>query len=175
MKFKLLFILLAVFAMSCSEDDVKEALDQNETITVDESILVDLDENSPTEFSAVRDFDASLAGFTLKDVTIQSFIFEITSYTGDAAVGDITIENASLTFVGTNPEVSVNISSFNVADAFAQPQELKDALDATAISAIKAKILADEEITIDMSASVDKVPANFEVTLTFVLNVTAGI
>ncbi len=172
MKYPIFILLFTVFAFGCSEDDVKEALEQNQTVTVDQRINIDLSETDPKEIDESETFEASLLGFTLTNVQIQSLTFDVTGYIGQAAVGDVSLEGATLEFVGTG--VSVDISKINLADAVSAPAiDLTSVLDAAALTAIQNKILAEEEITVNLSASVDKVPANFEVTLTFVLNLTA--
>lgn len=175
MKSKLLLSMVAVFAMACSADDVKELTRQDQTFVLTQTAPIAAVENGPLTYSVTKEFDATadVAVFTDKidKVTLNSVTMMISDYS-TTLDSDVSLTAAVLTIDNLSLEIN---SAINLADADASNAEIALTLPAEAVNLIQAKLLADKKLSIELSASVDKVPVNFTVELNLDVTVSGTI
>ena len=112
MKFKLLFILLAIFAMSCSEDDVQELTEVTQNFTASETVDVSIGANDPLSYSLSRTIDASLNNFDISSVEVVSVTAEITSVL--VQNGPTNLTEATIELVGTG--IALTLSDIDLSN-----------------------------------------------------------
>lgn len=169
MKFKLLFILLAVFAMSCSDDDVQELTEITQDFTASESVDVSIGANDPLTYSLTRTIDASINNFDISSVEVVSVTAEITSVLIQNGATNLT--EASIEIVGTN--IALTLSDIDLSNTVGNVYEFN--IPADALATLGSAIAASESIILNMTATVDNKPVDFTLELTFNLKATGNL
>ncbi|UII32498.1 hypothetical protein LVD17_01425 [Fulvivirga ulvae] len=170
----------------CSSDDV----DDLTTITIDseleQSFQVSVAETGPTTVNSEKTFDATSDaqvlnfGEKISGYEMDSLTLEFTSYVGSA---DINLDNASLTIkkadgssLGSFTLVpSGNLQAINLKEFDDNNVVITITFDATSTQAIADAFLADNKISIAVTASVDGQPADFTVEAILYLKVSGSL
>lgn len=172
MKTKLLLAVAAVFMMACSADDVEELSRITQDFTATQSIDVSIPDGPVTTFSASKEFDLTddVKGFDSKldDVKIVGLTIDFSDYS--SPVDPVTITDASLSVEGTGVTLEIP-NDIDLSTVSSVTLTIPDA----ALSTIEAKLLTDKKMSVSMSATVDKVPVDFTMTLSFDIEVTGTL
>lgn len=169
MKFKLLFILLAIFAMSCSEDDVQELTEVTQNFTASETVDVSIGANDPLSYSLSRTIDASLNNFDISSVEVVSVTAEITSVL--VQNGPTNLTEATIELVGTG--IALTLSDIDLSNTVGNVYTFD--IPADALTTLGSAIAASETIIVNMTATVDNKPVDFTMELTFNLKATGNV
>ena len=168
MKYFIFIFLLSIVGFSCSEDDVKELLSTDQTLTASESFDIDIDEDDPLTYTDSETIEASVAGIEITEVEILSLNATITNVLAPEAVN---LTTASLVFEGTGVQLDFPETELTTGATF----ELASTIPQNVIDALEAKLLADEEVTINATATVDGAPINFTISIDLEIKVTGTV
>ncbi len=168
MKYFIFIFLLSIVGFSCSEDDVKELLSTDQTFTASESFDIDIDEDDPLTYTDSETIEASVAGIEITEVEILSLNATITNVLAPEAVN---LTTASLVFEGTGVQLDFPETELTTGATF----ELASTIPQNVIDALEAKLLADEEVTINATATVDGAPINFTISIDLEIKVTGTV
>jgi hypothetical protein len=172
MKYSALIIIPVLFAFGCG-DDVEKLSTVNKDITLQEAVAVSIPEGSSMTYTEtkilnledeIRDLSSKLDKVEITDMSMT-----ITEYS--SSVDPVTLENATLSFVGTTVAFGIsNPIDLSLGDVIIT-------LDASAeiLELLQAKLLDDKKLTVDMVATVDNVPVNFTVTVEVKVRVTGSL
>ncbi|MBL6448676.1 hypothetical protein JMN32_20355 [Fulvivirga sp. 29W222] len=182
------FLLLtgSLLYSACSSDDVEDLT----TITIDsdlkQSFEVSVAETGPTTISTEKTFDATSDaqildfGNKISAYQMDSLTLEFKSYVGAA---DINLNNASLSIkkadgsnLGSFTLIpSSNIQEINLKEFDDNNVVITITFDDASTQAISDAFLADNKISIAVSASVDGQPADFTVETVLYLKVSGSL
>lgn len=170
MKTKLLLAIFSLFLIACSEDDLKELTRQNQNFVLTQSAPVSAIEGGPLTYSFTKEFDATDDVFVFTDkidqVTLNSVTMMLLDYS-TTLDSDVTLTSAILKI----DDIELTIGDpLNLAAV--EGATITLTLPDNVVNLIQSKLLTDKKVSIDFSASVDKVPVNFTVELS--LDVTAS-
>lgn len=169
MKSNIFILLLAVFAFSCSEDDLKELTEISQDVDVSKTFTVNLSDTDPMTFSDTEVFDTSVTGINVSNVELARMTMAFSNYS--STVDPVKITSASLSFV----EAGINLDLPEIDLSVVNGTTLEISLPGNAITSIQNQLLENDENTITLSATVDKVPVTFDVELTLEIKVTGNI
>lgn len=169
MKYSIFIFLLAVVGFSCSEDDVKELLTTEQTFTASETFDVSIGEDDPLAYSASKTVDASLSGVDITEVEILSITGSISNV---VAPNPVNLTAASIVLEGTGVQLDIPATELSNGAGF----DLSfGTIPSSVIDTIEAKLLADGELTITASATVDDAPIDFRLTISIEIKATGTL
>lgn len=176
----------ALIYTGCSSDDVEDLT----TVTIDselkQNFQVSVSETGPTTINSEKTFDATTDaqvlnfGDKINGYEMDSLTLEFKSYAGSA---DINLDNASLSIkkadgssLGSFTLVpSTNLQVINLKQFDDSNVVITLTFDANSTKAIADAFLADNKISIAVTASVDGQPADFTVETILYLKVSGSL
>ena len=183
----LIIIGATTLFMGCGSDDIVEKFT---TVTIDselkQSFDVSVAETGPTTVNIEKTFDATSDvqvaefGEKISGYEMDSLTLEIKSYVG---APEINLDNASITLKKAD---GTSLGSFTLVPSSTFPvinlKEFDDGnviititLDASSTQAITDAFLADNKISMAVTASVDGQPADFTVEAVLYLKVSGSL
>ncbi|MEQ8244975.1 hypothetical protein [Fulvivirga sp.] len=169
MKYTFLLIALALFTFSCSEEDVKAALEQDAPIVIDKTYDVDLSEDDPKTITKEESFSTSISGLTVTDVKIEELTISVENYS--SSIGSVKLNELSFTLEGTNTSWSITDVDISTANDAFTVNVLED-LASAIISTYEEHLLSNPEAKFILSGTVSDVPVSFDLKLYMKLTVT---
>jgi hypothetical protein len=169
MKYTFLLIAIALFTFSCSEEDVKAALETDAPIVIDKTYDVDLTENDPKTITKEETLSTSISGLTVTDVKIDELTISIENYSSSIAAVKLNELNFTIEGSGTSVTVrDVDISTVNDSYIVTQFEDIATSV----ISFFEDYLLENPEAKIILSGTVSDVPVSFDLVLHMKLTVT---
>lgn len=161
-------IILAVSA--CSSDDVKDLLTTTVTTSLSEDVHVSVAQSSSLEYSENITFDANsdVVGLDIDGYEITSLTREVTNYTGQATM----INDLTLSVTGTTLKVELPDITFEEAN---NKGPVDVVIDNSTLVALADELAKDNTLTINITASLDDQPAEFDLNLTIHGKVTGRL
>lgn len=164
------FVAVALFAFTACESELKDLLDTTINIEMDEEIHVAVEEDDPLEYNKTLTFDAAdeVSALEIKEYEVTKLTVEIANYTGEATK----ISDLSMSIDGTN----ISIKAPEVYFALINNQGPIDVpVDEAVLVSLAEQFADDNKATLNISATFDKKPVDFDMTISVEGKVTGSL
>lgn len=167
---KILAAVAVLAPVACSSDDVEDLVTTTITTTLTENMHISVSETDPLDYIESSTFDASgdVANLEIDKYEITKLTIAISNYTGSAT--EISSLILSIQGTGLTVEIkNINFESYNNKGPIEVP------VDNSTLTAIAKQFTDDNSVTLDVTASLDDKPADFDLEITVAGKVTGSL